>query len=264
MQHVTIITDDFEVSIFLTETTTRHSLLTKHKHFHDTTQTKLTSNSGRLIGETNEAPIDVDAAAELAPTIRQEESDGEDAAATLAAIPVADETAAASSSGRRPKRARRATETEANADPDMIDQQNSGVEIVSDSQDEDDQDDGLFVSDEDPVDHDDASTRPPPAKRRKEATTAAQGSIDEEDDKKKLAMDISYEGFSIYGRVLCLVVKRRDGSIGSGPQPAGRGSKPAAATSGHATKPGGGGSGGQAMMENFIMSTQVPAGADIS
>lgn len=264
MQHVTIITDDFEVSIFLTETTTRHSLLTKHKHFHDTTQTKLTSNSGRLIGETNEAPIDVDAAAELAPTIRQEESDGEDAAATLAAIPVADETAAASSSGRRPKRARRATETEANADPDMIDQQNSGVEIVSDSQDEDDQDDDLFVSDEDPVDHDDASTRPPPAKRRKEATTAAQGSIDEEDDKKKLAMDISYEGFSIYGRVLCLVVKRRDGSIGSGPQPAGRGSKPAAATSGHATKPGGGGSGGQAMMENFIMSTQVPAGADIS
>ena len=82
MQHVTrnitIIIDDFEVSIFLTETSTRHALLTKHKHFHDTTQTKLTSNSGRLIGETNEAPIDVDIATELAPALRREESEEED------------------------------------------------------------------------------------------------------------------------------------------------------------------------------------------
>ncbi|KAK8074721.1 hypothetical protein PG997_009384 [Apiospora hydei] len=61
-----------------------------------------------------------------------------------------------------------------------------------------------------------------------------------------MAMDISYEGFSIYGRVLCLVVKRRDQS--------------------NATGSGGGGAigkgGGTAMMENFIISTQVPAGAE--
>ena len=248
----------------MTETSTRHTLLTKHKHFHDTTQTKLTSNSGRLIGETNEAPIDIDTTTELGPVIRREESDDEDVAVTLAAIPAADETAAGndSSNGRRPKRARKNTETETAADPDQ------DVEIVSDSQEEDvddpdnqDDQDDLFV-------HDDVSTRPPPSKRRKGSakkvgeSAEAEAEIDK-DDKKKLAMDISYEGFSIYGRVLCLVVKRRDGNIGSGPQQqAGRGSKAATAAAGsHATKPGGG---GQAMMENFIISTQIPAGEELS
>ncbi|KAI1378840.1 hypothetical protein F4677DRAFT_381223 [Hypoxylon crocopeplum] len=261
-----VVEDDFEVSIFLTETSTRHALLTKHKHFHDTTQTKLTSNSGRLIGETNEAPIDVDAAAELAPALRREDSD-EEVAAALAAIPAVDETAPGSDSGRRPKRARRSTETETDADADraMVYQQDSDVEIVSDSQEEEDEDDGLFVHDDDA--EDDAGTRPPPAKRRREATATAQGgtTADGDDDKKKLAMDISYEGFSIYGRVLCLVVKRREGNISGGPQPAGRGrtagSTTTTASTSHATKPGGG---GLAMMENFIISTQVPAGADMA
>jgi len=31
----------------------------------------------------------------------------------------------------------------------------------------------------------------------------------EEEDKKKLALSTSYDGFSIYGRILCLVVKRK-------------------------------------------------------
>lgn len=35
------------------------------------------------------------------------------------------------------------------------------------------------------------------------------------DDKKKLGMDILYEGFVIYGWVLCFVVKRWEG-IGKG------------------------------------------------
>ncbi|KAI1448811.1 hypothetical protein F5Y02DRAFT_282106 [Annulohypoxylon stygium] len=263
-----VVEDDFEVSIFLTETNTRHTLLTKHKHFHDTTQTKLTSNSGRLIGETNEVPVDVDATTELGPVIRREESDDEDVAVTLAAIPAADETAAGnnSSGGRRPKRARKNTETETAADPDQ------DVEIISDSQEEDDPDDPDNQDDQDDLFvHDDVSTRPPPPKRRKgpakqvDENAEVEAEIDK-DDKKKLAMDISYEGFSIYGRVLCLVVKRRDGNIGSGPQQqhqqAGRGSKAATAAAGsHATKPGGG---GQAMMENFIISTQVPAGAEPS
>ncbi|KAI1404909.1 hypothetical protein F4819DRAFT_445919 [Hypoxylon fuscum] len=267
-----VVEDDFEVSIFLTETSTRHALLTKHKHFHDTTQTKLVSNSGRLVGASNEAPIDVDAATELAPIIQREESDDEDAAAALAAIPAVDETAAGSSSGRRPKRARRNTETETETAADRSGeghQQNSDVEIVSDSQDEEgvdgDDDDGLFVHDDDDPD-DDQATRSPPAKRRRQAAAVtAEGSNAEDDDKKKLAMDISYEGFSIYGRVLCLVVKRREGSISAGPQQlAGRGRTTAAGTTA-ATKPGGGvgGGRGQAMMENFILSTQVPAGAEI-
>ncbi|KAI1100517.1 hypothetical protein F4804DRAFT_318766 [Jackrogersella minutella] len=261
-----VVEDEFEVSIFLTETSTRHALLTKHKHFHDTTQTKLTSNSGRLTGETNEAPVDVDATTEMGPVLRREESDDEDAAVTLATLPAADETAAGTSSGRRPKRTRRNTEAETAADRNADDQRQSDVEIVSDDQDDDE--DGLFVHDEDDLD-DDAGTRSPPAKRRR-AGKAVGGnakddqSFDEDDDKKKLAMDISYEGFSIYGRVLCLVVKRRDGNIGSGPQPVGRGGKATPAAGGsHATKPGGGG-GGQVMMENFIISTQVPAGAEAS
>ncbi|KAI1802862.1 hypothetical protein F4811DRAFT_554373 [Daldinia bambusicola] len=259
-----VVEDDFEVSIFLTETATRHALLTKHKHFHDTTQTKLTSNSGRLIGETNDVPIDVDATTELGPQIRHEESDNEDTAATLAAIPAVDETATGTSSGRRPKRGRRSTDAEAepetDADRDVDDQQTNDVEIVSDSQ--DGEDDGLFVGGDNDEPNDDASTRPPPAKRRRGgAPTLPEGNnIENDDDKKKLAMDISYEGFSIYGRVLCLVVKRREGNIGAGPQPAGRGRT--SGTGGvHATKHGGG---GQAMMENFIISTQVPAGADMS
>ncbi|KAI6085808.1 hypothetical protein F4821DRAFT_142682 [Hypoxylon rubiginosum] len=284
-----VVEDDFEVSIFLTETSTRHALLTKHKHFHDTTQTKLTSNSGRLVGASNEAPIDVDVdiAAELAPAIRVEDSDDDvDPAAALAAIPAVDETdtagaAAGTGSGRRPKRARRNTETEtdagAGADRGGEDQGYSDVEIVSGSEDED-EDDGLFVHDDGDEDPDgDAGTRPPPAKRRRRGAAAEVGrdeaENDNDDEKKKLAMDISYEGFSIYGRVLCLVVKRREGNIGVGPQPPlqhapGRGSGRTSAGAAAATKPGGGGATatagrGQVMMENFILSTQVPAGADV-
>lgn len=55
------------------------------------------------------------------------------------------------------------------------------------------------------------------------------------DDKKKMSLHTSYDGFAIYGRILCLVVKRRGGSKG---------------------KDRAGGS-GQAMMEEWIASTQL-------
>lgn len=45
-----------------------------------------------------------------------------------------------------------------------------------------------------------------------ERTQARTGSSEDKadsDDKKKLALDLSYDGFAIYGKVLCLVVKRR-------------------------------------------------------
>jgi hypothetical protein len=63
---------------------------------------------------------------------------------------------------------------------------------------------------------------------------------EEDDDKKKMALDTFYDGFSIYGRVLCLVVKRKDK----------KGKGPAGLT------------GGQAMMEEWITSTQMPAMPD--
>ncbi|KAK9781373.1 hypothetical protein SCARD494_14114 [Seiridium cardinale] len=229
-----VVEDDFEVSIFLTETSTRHSLLTKHKHFHDKTQTKLTSTSGRsLVGASNEAPIDVDLNAASAPIMLREESDEDDVGAALAAIAAApaaaDEDGAAS---RRPKRARRDT--------------------VETEQGHDDSDDGLFISSDDESPSDTVGEQPP-HKRRKETSQGDNGGGGD-DDKKKLAMDISYEGFSIYGRVLCLVVKRRDV-----PQAAG-GSGRVASGAGRSIK--GSKGQGQAMMENFIISTQIPAGEE--
>lgn len=59
------------------------------------------------------------------------------------------------------------------------------------------------------------------------------------DETKKLGLRTSYDGFSIYGRILCLVVKRR-------------GARNAAPASGAA-------SGSQAMLENWV-STQAVAG----
>ncbi|KAL8792275.1 MAG: hypothetical protein Q9195_005154 [Heterodermia aff. obscurata] len=56
-----------------------------------------------------------------------------------------------------------------------------------------------------------------------------------EDDKKKMALDTTYDGFTIYGRILCLVVKRRGTA--------------------RATELAGGA--GQAMMEEWISSTQA-------
>lgn len=130
---------------------------------------------------------------------------------------------------------------------------------ISDEAEEIDDDD-LFVTDGEDRDEEMA---PPPAKRRKDGTLAAQAEDNEgrRDDKKKLAMDISYEGFSIYGRVLCLVVKRRDGYIsGKGKATATASAITTASASGRGkagqpTAPGG----GQAVMENWITSTQMPA-----
>ena len=61
--------------------------------------------------------------------------------------------------------------------------------------------------------------------------------------KKKMAIDTSYEGFSIYGQLLCLVVKRRETG--------------AAGSKGKATM-----TGGRTMVEDWISSTQLPRGED--
>ena len=68
---------------------------------------------------------------------------------------------------------------------------------------------------------------------------------DQGDEKKKLGINTSYEGFSIYGRILCLIVKRREITTGKGLTP----SRTAAGS-------------GQAMMEDWIASTQQVAGED--
>ncbi|KAL3418117.1 hypothetical protein PVAG01_09832 [Phlyctema vagabunda] len=178
--------DDFEVSIFLTETSTRHSLLTKQKNFRDRGRQYLKSNSDKLMGATNDAPIDV----EDVPELRREESEEETTA--LDDIPA-----------------------------------------ISD------QEDDLFIPESNPqkrtrVLSEDSETstglQPPPKKKKDDGVNMA------DEDKKKLAMDTTYDGFSIYGRVLCLVVKRKD---------SGKGKLPSATA-------------GQAMMEDWIASTQMP------
>lgn len=118
----------------------------------------------------------------------------------------------------------------------------------------DDDDDFLFSPDED--EDEDPDTRRRPAKRRKNGATTAELEMGR-DDKKKLAMDISYEGFAIYGRVLCLVVKRRGDGAG-----AGKGKGLAAGGGRSSIRPGQSGApAGQAMMENWITSTQMPEAA---
>lgn len=240
--------DEFEVSIFLTETSTRHSLLYKHKHFRDTTQTKLTSNSTKLTGASREAPVDVDnddnvEAREASPILREENDD--DDVVALHDIPSFDqnETAGAGAPERTSKRRRR------ERDP-AFSGHGTEISVISDN-DED------FLSSSDDEEDEDADTSRRPAKRRKDDASMAQNETGR-DDKKKLAMDISYEGFAIYGRVLCLVVKRRGDGAGAGK---GKGLAITVGGGARSASRAGVAPAGQAMMENWITSTQMPDAA---
>ncbi|KAF4974159.1 hypothetical protein FZEAL_8924 [Fusarium zealandicum] len=215
-----IVSDDFEVSIFLTETSTRHSLLTKTKHFREKLPPKMESNSSKLIGETDNVPVDVDA--EDRPPVLQEEDEEE---VRLADIPIA-ETAT-----RRSKRQReREVRDDDNSEASGADETASAIEIDSD-------------------------TEAPPQKRHRARTGSSEDDLGENEDKKKLAIDVSYEGFAIYGQVLCLVVKKRE----TGRAPHNAAGAAASGGMGGRIRPE-----GQAMMENWISSTQIPAGEEAS
>lgn len=198
--------DDFEVSVFLTETSTRHSLLTKQKFFRDKGPSAIQSNASKLIAETNASPIDVDAN-DFAPIRIEEDSDKEGVA--LSDIP---------SANTRGQAKRQRSNTVENDDSGEF---------------EDAEDDSDSVIDVDSDGH------PPLSKRLRGAMkppAEPEGQF-HDDYKKKLAMDVSYEGFAIYGRVLCLIVKRKENKTQQA-------------------------LGGQAMMENWITSTQIPVGED--
>ncbi|KAF1990245.1 hypothetical protein K402DRAFT_460358 [Aulographum hederae CBS 113979] len=187
--------DDFEVSIFLTSTTTPHTLLTKQKHFGD--KPRLKSNSAKLTGwlttGTAEKPIDVPEGAEQVPIIRAEE---DDEPIDLDNIPDAPPppTEQNQASQRRSKRRREGSEEDL---------------FVGDD-DEDDEDESYDPDDAIP-------TRRTRRKRRREDNpnhSDPDPDLDPEpdeqsqDEKKKMAMRTEYDGFSIYGKILCLVVKR--------------------------------------------------------
>jgi hypothetical protein len=184
--------EDFEVAIFLKETATRHSLLTKQKGFTD--KPRLQSNSGKLtgwLGKTKEDAINIEEE-ERAPVIMREDEDHVE----LSEIPEA-----GVGDKRKPESA-----------------------LESNIEEQDDRDDeAMFVSssDEDFF----ATQRAKPAKRQKRTNrgnpppneppppTMLNPEEEEEDimedDKKKLALDTTYDGFSIYGRILCLIVTRK-------------------------------------------------------
>ncbi|KAH6620424.1 hypothetical protein C7974DRAFT_415629 [Boeremia exigua] len=170
-----VVEDDFEVSIFLTELSSRHSVMTKQKIFKD--KPRIQSNSGKLTSwlaaGTSDQPALINEIA--ADPIIIDEEDGD--AVNLADIPEA------------PKRSTRSKRSRNELQEDAEDH-------VGDSDDGD-----LFV--------------PEATNKRKKANTAPpdveviEDEDDLQEDKKRMGLNTSYEGFSIYGRILCLVVKRQ-------------------------------------------------------
>lgn len=184
------VTDNFEVAVFLTETSTRHSILRKEKQAMSRRE-RLGTTNGRLTG-TKDAPVEV---GDGIPDLLREES-GEAQGMRLADLPAAGE------------------------------EDDIGVSNLPKEESREE----LFVSD---GSEDEASTS-----KGKDKNTTMTDASDREDDKKKLALNTTYDGFSIYGRILCLVVKRRGTAKG----------KEVASGS------------GQAMMEEWISSTQMGEG----
>lgn len=188
--------DEFEVAVFLTETSSRHSILRKLKTA-KTEKGRLGTTDGKLTG-TKDAPVEV---GEGAPGLMAEESeDGE--GVRIADIPSAagDEAVSSATLGKEESQ------------------------------------EGLFVSDD--SDGADVDAEETPSSRDRGKVHVGEEEDGKGGDKKKLGLDTTYDGFSIYGRILCLVVKRKGSAKGKGVA----------------------GGTGQAMMEEWIASTQMQDG----
>lgn len=184
--------DDFEVAVFLTEVSARHSILRKEKRALGENKPRLGTTRGKLTGAgTRDVPVEVDQADDVE-IIREEISE---IRSKLLDIPLAKQ---------------------------------SGEPLEPGSV----REEGLFVSDGSDEEEPQESRS---ARRQRHKKSSEPADFDGgEDDKKKLKLYTTYDGFSIYGRILCLVVKRRGLA---------RGKEPIRGT-------------GQAMMEEWITSTQ--------
>jgi len=143
----TISRDDFEVSIFLTETSVGHTLLTKRKEF-GAKRARLGSNSSKMTGDMS---------------LRKDKEKEKDDGLGNVRILIEDED-----------------------------------EEVVEIRDEEEDDNG----------NDDVEYTGRKRKRPREED-------EEQDQKKKLAMKTNYEGFGIYGRILCLIIKKKGGKTKS-------------------------------------------------
>jgi hypothetical protein len=81
-----------------------------------------------------------------------------------------------------------------------------------------DEDDALFVSSDDEEFFQTQRESGRKRTKRRPNKSAPTSEDTTADDKKKLAMNTSYDGFSIYGRILCLVVKRKGKKAGPSAQ----------------------------------------------
>ena len=200
--------DEFDVSIFLTETSTRHSLLIKSKDFKNKKR-RIQSNSGKMTGwlDSNVEKEQIENINKNTedPIIIGEEEDENNvpAAINLNDIPEVPDTASGSSSLRFVNAHTSAAATESEA-----------YEISSDESGEGQKDLTSKV-----VGH-----------KGKEIVGRNNYVQDSLDNKKKLLLNTTYEGFSIYGRILCLIVNYKKPTIarkssGGGPTAASRGSQ---------------------------------------
>ncbi|KAL1952827.1 hypothetical protein VTO42DRAFT_4116 [Malbranchea cinnamomea] len=133
-----LVDDDFEVSIFLREAGTRHSIMTRHKIFEN--RPRITSDSTKLTG-TEDTPVDVEVGDTPIPLEDQEET-----SIRLQDIPEAVQDESENTDLQRRKR------------------------------------------------------------KRVDSPPQDGGSSDE----KKLGFHTTYQGFSIWGWVLCLIISRKD------------------------------------------------------
>ena len=183
--------DDFEVSVFLTETSSRHAILRKEKRI-KAEKSRLGILDGSLVGAgTQSAPVEI---ADPGPSVMLRENSGDEKPVNLKDIP------------------------EASSDTQVHDEQSQHEARleVSDGSENGDLDVG-------------------PRRQQIEKGAIAEHTEEEDNDKKKVGFNTSYDGFSIHGRILCLVVKRR--GLARGRDSAG--------------------GAGQAVMEEWIASTQL-------
>ncbi|PYH98247.1 hypothetical protein BO71DRAFT_316886 [Aspergillus ellipticus CBS 707.79] len=162
-----IVDEDFEIALFLRESRTRHSLLTRHKEFDDGGDSRGNASAAR----TQTAGSSGSAAAAAAEILI--ESDDE-SGLEMQDIPEEETTTAAAAA-------------------DAEDGDNAGGKRRRDADGENDSPDG----------------RRRTSKRRKEKEEEA----DAED--KKMCFRTNYEGFNIYGWVLCLLVTRKGEKAGT-------------------------------------------------
>ncbi|POS82729.1 hypothetical protein EPUL_005998 [Erysiphe pulchra] len=167
--------NDFEVTVFLTDSRSRHSLLTKQRNFYNPNKKEIKSNSTKLLGTTTDDGV-TDNLNEAVITIEEEECS--ESEICLHDLPEADRNSSSKSidefAGVNSGQQRKSKRTR---DARSIGSASSDVE--------------------------------PSSKRLKDQDSFGSR---EEPEEKKMAIRTTYEGFTIYGRVLCLIVRRRDSS----------------------------------------------------